>query len=384
MRMHLFFSWLSAILIGLFFSMAHAAASFSEFPKWTYKTGTQIIEFKDAYGEPVQVLASRYQNVPRSELPRIIDAATKNRKNDLLVSFSDDLSSEVLKAEGLKAKDNKSFLLPLKNNYQKIKEHLKSSVQSDPIGVIVVAINTSYDSFLWINADSLGVEQKSAMFLFNLLLAGSFGLNKDLWSQMTKPFERRICKLLSLLSPNSSTLKTITASFTANLAFGLALQGIRMSILSYPHLIEAASSLHFWGTTVSLSALMTMTSFGWSEQLAAVDEAKNPKAKALLRRFMEARALLLGHVAPAGKLMQPEVYGTTPIIATLIHGGLGLWMMLKSEKIIQWIESKTFFERLYQNHEKMHLWLSRQWRALSPTPQSLGISPLTCSILFAD
>lgn len=343
----------------------------------SYKNKTQIFNFKNAAGEDVQILTS-YVDVSIHDLPKVFESIPKDSKKSILFSYPE-ASVEPIMQENpesfLRAKKTLFMPLAAKKLLKDSLLHVKNSISQDRMGLFFVTVNTAYDSFLWIHADSLSIEQRSAMVLFNVVLAASFGLDKDLWAKTTQPLENRIQTFLEKLSTGHQRGKLVAASFLSNLTFSIAIQTARVAILSYPDLVTAFSSTHFWGTSLVMGSLLTLSSFGWSEQLADVDQARNPMAKYFLRRFMELRTITMGQMAPSSKLLQPDVYGIAPIATTLIHGSIGIWMMLKSSKIVEWIESNKLLQSAYKSHRQLDLWLRFKYEEVRSAASS-------CKLLF--
>jgi len=276
----------------------------------------------------------------------------------MFIGFDEVITSQ---GDGLK----RPASIQLKSFFFSFWTHIQQSVAQDRIGFVIVFINAVYDTFLWVRHSGMGVDQKWAMILFNLSLACVFGLNKDLWSKMIKPFEKRTAQFLLLfLFSHRCHLHRISSTFLANFFFSFLVQSVRLIILYFHQLPEFFFTSDFWVTSLGLSALLSLTSFGWSEQLAEVDEVKNPIAKDLLRRFMEVRALAMGHLSPSGKLLQPDLYGLSPIVALVIHGILGLFMFINSQKITAWFEAHPSFSKVHIYHEHFDQFLAKLWKGL--------------------
>ena len=80
------------------------------------------------------------------------------------------------------------------------KKNVAETVKYDKLGLSIVVITTSYDSFIWIHSAGLDVYQKSAMVMMNVVFAAAFALDRDMWTKMTVPLRHRIMKTLDKLS----------------------------------------------------------------------------------------------------------------------------------------------------------------------------------------
>lgn len=330
---------------------------------------TKVIQFHAEDGEPMQILSSHASHIPRAQLGHVLEEIPGGVHRDVLFSYSEDLQPIVNESASFFKRFQNRFLIPLQEHYTK-------STHEDRIGVLILTINTLYDSFIWIHAGNLSVQQKSAMILFNVMLAASIGYKKELWSNMTRPLGTRISQFLAYVTRKAGTTTQLAGTFLSYLTFSVAIQTVRVSILSADNLIHAMGTLSFWGPSIALGTLMTVTSLGWNEQLAKIDQKEHPIAKRFFQRIMEMRGLLMGTIAPSGKLLQPHTYGYFPIAATVIHGAIGLFILLRSDRIINWIENSSSFQRFYTYHEKLDRWIHGRFK---PREKENAAS---CEVLF--
>lgn len=256
--------------------------------------------------------------------------------------------------------------------------HVINSAKSDKIGLLIVTINTAYDSYLWMHAESISVTQSTAQIILGLILAVSFGLDKDLWSKMTKPLENKIMSSMSYLGlvkqPNDlNSTQRLASQFFANLAFSASLQVLRMGIISIDHIVNSLQSSQFWTTSLLIGLALTASSFAWSEQLARIDINKHPVAKNIMRRVTDIRNLALGHLAPSSKILQPDVYGYGSWVALGASAIAGLIVWVKSERLIHVLESSDLFQKSFKHIMKIDNVVNKHiFRA----------KPLMCSSLF--
>ncbi|MNT75936.1 hypothetical protein D3C72_2148820 [compost metagenome] len=60
----------------------------------------------------------------------------------------------------------------------------------------------------------------------------------------------------------------------------------------------------------------------------------------MVRRFAEMRSIMMGHLAPSGKLLQHDTYGNAPWIALAVNGTIGLLAFLNGTKMAEWTDRK--------------------------------------------
>lgn len=219
--------------------------------------------------------------------------------------------------------------------------HIKSSAQSDRMGVIIMAINTVYDSYIWIHATQYSVEARSAQVIFTTLMALTFSLDKDLWARTSGRIRNKVLNIFQIDQSAITARNALVATFGANLMLSLAVQSGRISLLAIDHAVTTSFLLSSATAAAMVSFAMTFAHFSWSELLAEIDIKKHPYAKTMMRRFSEARSLVMGNLAPSGKILNPDVYGYSPIISLGVTGLAGLVALMNAPKIINWVENSS-------------------------------------------
>lgn len=312
------------------------------------------------------VASTQIEDATPQDVSRILDQLPQDRKPSLIISTD---SAEVIQESLEWSKKHPKAEAPrfmlfgsiLKDNpVTKVARSLgafsRSMVEAarrDTIGLMVTVVTTGIDSYIWIHSQSVSIEQKTAMILMNLMLAATFGLDKDLWSRMTRPVEARLVFVLEkfrLINAKESLMSAqrIATRLIVNTGFSIALQLARMSVYSIDSIAHAATTAHFWLTPITLGALLTFSNFGWGEQMVDINEEKAPTAKFFSRRWMEIRNVAMAAMAPSSKLLQPDVYGITPLIILAGHGVAGFLAMLGGKRIVRWVERS---ETLRSVHE---------------------------------
>lgn len=220
-------------------------------------------------------------------------------------------------------------------------DHIKSSAQSDRVGVIIMAINTVYDSYIWIHATQYSVEARSAQVIFTTLMALTFSLDKDLWARTSGRIRNKVLSIFQVDQSAITARNALLATFGANLMLSLAVQSGRISLLAIDHAVTTSFLLSSATAAAMVSFAFTFAHFSWSEVLAEIDINKHPYAKAMMRRLSEARSLVMGNLAPSGKILNPDVYGYSPIISLGITGAVGLVALINAPRLVNWIENSV-------------------------------------------
>lgn len=242
------------------------------------------------------------------------------------------------------------------------KKNVSNSIKFDKLGLSIVIITTSFDSFIWIHSGSMDVYQKSAMVMMNIVFAAAFGLDRDMWAKMTVPLRHRIMKTLDKLSNKMATgpqaaaiyaRKVLASQFLANLTFSVGFQILRGSIMSFHDLATNVMTSQFWATSLKVAVITTLASFAWGELLAAANVEKYPVAKNALKRLADVRNIVMSQLASMGMVLQPGTYGYSPIVAIVTSGAIGLFALMKSNKVIQWLENNKIANILFKNQRKL-------------------------------
>lgn len=268
----------------------------------------------------------------------------------------------------------------LASGWANYKKNVAETVKYDKLGLSIVVITTSYDSFIWIHSAGLDVYQKSAMVMMNVIFAAAFALDRDMWSKMTVPLRHRIMKTLDKLSNKITggaeseaiyARKVIASQFLANLTFSLGFQMLRGSIMSFHDLATNVMTSHFWGTSLKVAVITTLASFAWSELMAAANAEKYPVAKNALKRLADVRNIVMSQLASMGMVLQPGTYGYSPIVAIVTSGAIGLLALIKSNKVIQWLETNRISNILFKNQRKLETFVNDAAENLREGAESL-------------
>jgi hypothetical protein len=233
-----------------------------------------------------------------------------------------------------------------KNYYSNVQDTLRN----DRIGLTVLTITVGIDTMIWLHASSFDMHQKTSMIIMNLVMAATFGLDRDLWGKINKPVKNRLIRIFDRFIPegNLQKVKTIASQYVANFSLGVGIQLTRTSLLSLDHISDVITTGSFWLTAMKLSGLVTLTTFAWSELYSDVNAEKNPVAKSMLKRMGEARGIIMAQLASVAMVLQPHVYGSTPIVSYVIHGTIGLIALMNAHRIVNWLESNKVVNKIYR------------------------------------
>jgi hypothetical protein len=336
--------FLKGLAVLLFFTLQIATAAFAQ----VNVDSVDTVKIETPIG-PVQITEG-HASLSKEQLAAALDALDDNR--DLLISTdSEDVAGMVIAKES-KTKTRKGLtrLLPVGalgqnfNNSKTVKRiidyknHLVTSVKNDKIGLVIVLINTAYDSFVWIHATEHSPEVRAAQIIFTTLNAIVFSLDKDSWARTSGRIRNKMFKALDLT--RNSMWVNIAGRFTSNLLLGLSIQTMRVGILAFDKVVTMPEVMHLAGGAVLLSVGFTFSSFAWSEFSKDINRNTHPAAKFMVRRFSEIRSVIMGHLAPSGKLLQYDTYGNAPWIALAVSGTIGLVTFLNGDKMSEWAEKK--------------------------------------------
>ena len=150
------------------------------------------------------------------------------------------------------------------------------------------------------------------------------------------------------LTSSEAARRVIASQYLANLTYSVGFQFLRQSIISINDISNTMSSMHFWAVSLQVAAITTLASFAWGELSAAADAEKNPVAKNALKRLADVRNLVMSQLASMGMVLQPGTYGYSPIVAIVTSGAIGLFALIKSNKVIVWLEQNKLMNVLYR------------------------------------
>ena len=247
-------------------------------------------------------------------------------------------------------------------------QNAKNTLNGDRIGLSVLAITVGLDSFIWIHSASFDIQQKSAMVIMNLVMAATFGLDRDLWGKLNAPLKNRLINVFDKIMPIEKLQSTriLAGQYLSNFTLGMGIQLTRTGLLSLDHLNEAVVNSSFYLTAAKIAGLITLTTFAWSELFAAVNSEKNPVAKMMLKRLAETRGIIMAHLASISMVMQPHVFGSTPIYSFVIHGTLGIIALANAHRLVNWLETNETVGRIYRKVQTFENYLNSTLNSISP------------------
>lgn len=314
----------------------------------------------------------------------------RNAQNtDVLVS-TDNESVVKAVAEATSAKNDNRLIrfLPIaklasakqkfSSGFKEYYTNAKNTLLHDRIGLTVLTITVGYDSLIWIHSTSFDIQQKTSMIVMNLVLAATFGLDRDLWSRTVSPTKNRLIKIFDrfLVSEKLDYVKILSSQFVANMFLSLAIQTTRTGLLSMDSLAEVVTSSNFWLTATKISGLITLTSFAWSELYGYTDGYRTPVAKMMLKRLSEMRGIIVSQLASISMVLQPQIYGSVPTITFIVHGAIGLMVLYKADTIIEWLEKNEAVRLFYKKVQTFENFINNE---IFKAKQKVR----TCESLFA-
>lgn len=345
-----------------------------------------------AEGKEVIITSTEYAEGSTQKIKEILESS--NTQNmDVMVSTDQESVLDAVADATSKPSDKRLLrIIPLgklastkeklANGFKNYYQNAKNTLTGDRIGLAVVTITFGVDTYIWLHAASFDIHQKTSMILMNLVMAATFGLDRDLWSKMTKPLKTKLINVFDkfIVNEKFTTIKTLTSQFTANMLFGLGVQSIRTGLLSLDHISEAVMSTPFWLTAAKIATLSTLTSFAWTELMAVIKEEKNPVAKYMMKRIGDTRGIIMCQLATISMVLQPEVYGSVPIISYVVHGSLGLIALANAKHIINFLETNEIVGKIYKKVETFEIFINKS--LTSPFRKQPMIR--SCRSLFAS
>lgn len=359
------------------------------------ETPTQLImKAPLAEGKEVVITAMEYAEGSPEKIKEIL-TKPETQNMDIMVSTDQESVLDAV-ADSTSAANEKRLLriIPigklanakqrLASGFKSYYQNAKNTLTSDRIGLAVVTITFGVDTYIWLHAASFDIHQKTSMILMNLVMAATFGLDRDLWGKMTKPVKTKLINVLDKFMVNDkyTTIKTLTSQFTANMLFGLGVQSIRTGLLSLDHISDAVLSSPFWLTAAKIATLSTLTSFAWTELMVAIKEEKYPVAKYMMKRIGDTRGIIMCQLATISMVLQPEVYGSVPIISYVVHGSLGLIALANTKSIINFLETNAVVGKIYKKIETFENFINKS--ITSPFRKNEPVIIRSCRSLFAS
>lgn len=339
----------SAVLVGL---LCHSSYARNTDFKFNFDYGTQVFVLKnptlflnDLDFTPTSIQTTKIENLTLEQAKNVLSSISEDKKDveTTLVTDNQDLVKTVERVESnseSKGKKKFDFLIHLDN----FKSKVSAAYKQDKFGFWITIVTFGVDSYLWITASSMDTLNKVGLISFNFLLTASFGINKDLWANTTKPIQSQIYKLLSWLKLNntqsniSNRKKDIAVKYASSFILGSAIQLARLAIFRGSELMSLSSAPWLLGATFAISSVLAFSQFGWDEHIAAVDKNKTPTAKFALRRFHELRGLLMTYLSSTSKLAQPDAFGAGPWIYSIVNGVAGIAAFLNTDKVVNMLE----------------------------------------------
>jgi hypothetical protein len=307
-------------------------------------------------GTSIQVETPDVENT--AEVLQQIEDKVKSSNQNILISSD---SVEVLERATLvqnKRRSGVMAFMPMdpssknegfgafKDALKKYPVKLLASAKSDKIGLIIVTFNAFQDSFIWIHAANYSHFQQTGNVMFTVLTSIVFGINKDAWSQATRPFQGFFKRVLfDGQDVSQSVPKDLAVRFLSNLALTTIISSARLPFVSFDSLVNTSLWMNQWTLPMLISVASTVSAFAWSENLASIDQAEHPISKFVFRRGQEIRALIIGSMAASAMLFSSS-YGATPWLVLGTSGALGLTVFLNSKKIQGFLDNNKVLQAI--------------------------------------
>jgi hypothetical protein len=234
----------------------------------------------------------------------------------------------------------------LKNTYTNVKE----SIISDKVGFVILTYTTSQECITWIHSSRLTDLEKTSTVTFTIAMALIFGINKDAWSNTTKPIQNMLRAFLKKHSLDTKAYSELSIKFLANLSLGSAISVMRVPVISMSHIIDTGLQLDYFTIPLLSGLVFTASLFTWSEHLAAVNERTHPVTKFIFRRASELRSVIIATFASTAALINSQSHGVSPWITLGIIGVGGSILYIQRDTINHWIENSRLAQSKFSKY----------------------------------
>lgn len=250
-----------------------------------------------------------------------------------------------------------------------MRDNIVKTARIDKFGLAIVTYKVGTDVVRWIHADDLSSFAKTTGVVYLVISSALFSVDKDSWPKLLRPIEKKWTKLLKF-SENSaehsngqktlvSYLSNATGTTLVNLGF--------VPILAVDRIAQGnAASL---AAPLLMGLVTTASAFSWYEFFRAIDERQNPRAKAVSRLLLNSRTIAIASIASTVMLLNSHSYGATPWIFLTVSGLLGLPLMLKAQKIADWIENSPITNKIAKLYNSAQSIFQRKKIATSSASQ---------------
>jgi len=315
------------------------------------ETTTTVVDAKDSAAEFERIGSGHDQEtlILSSDEPELIVEAAKVAAK----SNGKDPHVFVLPIGGAGNPDNKD--LNSENGFnraaRKFREHTVNSIRDDKIGFLVVTYSLGLETIRWVHASHLTNLEKSAILTYTVMTALVFSLNKDTWSNITKPIQRRIREVLkmSTVIPKKPGAADIVVKLAANIMIALPVNLARVPLLNIDEIANRSFDYAQLNAPIIMAFMGSMMGIAWGELVSSIDQELNPRAKFVARRAIEFRSLINGMFASTAMLMTFETYGMRPWVTMLVMGATGFALYLNSQKLIDWVEQNPVIARIHDS-----------------------------------
>lgn len=371
--------WFQVVLVSLFLLGIAGPAYSSDFIQEGTNTGSNLLDLLKRQkqlvmkttltdGRDAVISVNEIEDTTIAQANQILqdpnvkgsDILLSTDKEEIVEAFAKDTEANQRNLRIVPIGELASPRQKLASAFKTYVTNAKKTLRYDRIGLTVLAITVGYDSMIWVHASSFDIHQKTSMVMLNLVMAATFGLDRDLWGNLNRPIKKKLIEVFDRFIPtqNTSVIKSLASRYLSNMFMGMGVQLIRTGLLSLDHIQDAVVTGHFWGTAAKISALVTLTTFAWSELYSSIDGEKYPVAKLMMRRFSDMRGVIMCQLASVSMVLQPHVYGTVPIYSYVVHGAIGLVALLNANRIVNWLENNHMVERAYRKVQTMESYIN--------------------------
>jgi hypothetical protein len=298
-------------------------------PDLKIETTVETLDRDEVSGELAQAIAAETPNsltVVSTDIDSVIEQSAKSKL--VLIPFGRAIRKSADVAGGIN-----SFI----RNYP---AYAANAIKEDKIGFAITVFSLGNETVRWLHVANASTFQISANLIYILLWTAAF-LDKDTWSNVTRPIQMKWRKLfrMSLVIPEQTTASDMAIKFLSGATLSVALNMGRAAIVGIDQLSQNTFDITHIGMPILMGIAMTSVGFSWAELTGSIKQEMYPRAKRIVKFAMNSRSVLTSLTASTAMLMNPATFGWHPWIIVSISGTLGAMTFINAGRIIPRLES---------------------------------------------
>lgn len=242
---------------------------------------------------------------------------------------------------------------PLQRAYNDWLKGVTRMVRTDKVGLMIVTFGFAMETVTWLHTAHVSTFEKSANIAYSTAMALAFSINKDTWPRATAPIRKKYRELLKLseVMPSNAThvdmAKYFGVRLAAHVTLGLGINVGRLLFVSIDKMINSAFDPADLAKPIMVSLIAAMAGMAWSETIASIDPVTHPRAKILVRRFLDMRSITGSLFANTAMLFSFQHYGIRPWLIMTALGVPGYIAFANAKHIADYIERHPTIKRVF-------------------------------------